>query len=202
MSRTTNLSSCFLKHGKHEKRFDSCVYAQPTSPQWHWRRRRTTFEQKYWANRWPLFRLYVISTNWKICTFSIISFRFLRVNATTLIDAICNFGRKLFNLEEIMGKKIWGKKTHKMKETESVNWHLHQLDVNVVELIDSSGRITFCTEREMKERKAKKKNNSFFPIVHYRCERKTNRHICCLFVFGEICDFSFFDSQLISQPKI
>lgn len=50
-----------------------------------------------------------------------------------------------------------------MKETESVNQHLHQLDVKVVETIDSSGRITFGTEREMKERKAKKKTILFSP---------------------------------------
>lgn len=51
----------------------------------------------------------------------------------------------------------------------------------------------------IERKKSEKKNNSFFPVVYHRCERKTNRHICCLFVFGEICDFSFFDSQLIFQ---
>lgn len=156
MSRTTNLSSCFLKHGKHEKRYDSGVYAQPTSPHWHERRRRTTYEKN----------IEQIGGHCFGCTFfdqlnnmhsSMILFRFVGNNAKKSIEAICALLRREFNLEKITRKIVQSKK----KRNEPVNQHSHQLDVKVVELIDSSGRITFCTEREMKERKAKKQ--FFFP---------------------------------------
>lgn len=142
------------------------------------------------------------ATNWTFSTFSWLFYHFIRnlreKSETKIILKDANKCIKmqivLENANETMAEwvqRTWGR---------AVSSHIDHIEV--VELIDSSGRITLCIERELKERKAnKKKTKFFFPVVYHRCERKTNRHICCLFVFGEICDFSFFDSQFSFQQR-